>query len=142
MPGAKREKSQHGYLPTVVDRTLALTRRCAHPMFMGCPRVAQRDAAPSQEACCDLRYARATAMSTSGPSSRSTSPKCRVADYTRVRIQPLRVLLRPMPMLSVHLFNFANRSAGMELAGVTGSRYPTPRSAVSLPPAARNSAAD
>src|SRR6266487_1620678 len=47
MPGAKREKSQHGYLPTVVDRTLVLTRRCAHPMFMGCPRVAQRDAAPS-----------------------------------------------------------------------------------------------
>src|SRR5437667_3164411 len=47
MRDAKREKSQHGYLPTVVDRTLALTRRCAHPMFMGCPRVAQRDAAPS-----------------------------------------------------------------------------------------------
>src|SRR5437867_10492266 len=47
MRDATREKSQHGCLPTVVDRTLALTRRCAHPMFMGCPRVAQRDAAPS-----------------------------------------------------------------------------------------------
>src|SRR5206468_3926356 len=109
MRDATREKSQHGCLPTVVDRTLALTRRCAHPMFMGCLASLNGMPLPPQEACCDLRYARATAMSTSGPSSRSTSPKCRVADYTRVRIQPLRVLLRPMPMLSVHLFNFANR---------------------------------
>jgi len=37
---------------------------------MGCPRVAQRDAAPSQEACCDLRYAGITAMSTSGAPGR------------------------------------------------------------------------
>src|SRR6266705_6281851 len=44
MPDAKREKSQHGYTPTVVDLSLALTRRCAHPMFMGCALRAQRDA--------------------------------------------------------------------------------------------------
>jgi len=49
------------------------------------------------------------------------APMRRVADYARVRIQPLRVLLRPRPRSSAHLFNFANRSSGTRLAGVTGS---------------------
>jgi len=58
---------------------------------------------PPQETCCDLRYARATAMSTSGPSSRSTSPKCRVADYTRVRIRwrTLRAGVAGAPRIAV-----------------------------------------
>src|SRR5207245_5116493 len=56
----------------------------------------------------------------SAPALYPTAPMRRVADYARVRIQPLRVLLRPKPMLSAHLFNFAKRSSGTRLAGVTG----------------------
>src|SRR6266700_2123701 len=55
------------------------------------------------------------------PALYPTAPVRRIADYARVRIQPLRVLLRPKPMLSAHLFNFANRSSGTRLAGVTGT---------------------
>ena len=54
------------------------------------------------------------------PALYPTAPVRRIADYARVRIQPLRVLLRPKPMLSAHLFNFAKRSSGTRLAGVTG----------------------
>src|SRR6266498_6937 len=57
----------------------------------------------------------------SAPTLYPTAPMRRVADYTRVRIQPLRVLLRPKPMLSAHLFNFAKRSSGIRAAGTTGS---------------------
>src|SRR6266446_1865604 len=128
MRDAKREKSQHGYLPTVVDRTLALTRRCAHPMFMGCPRVAQRDAAPSPGSLLrltlrphyrDVNVWAFIAQHVPEMNDRVARPRPR-RDYTRVRIQPLRVLLRPKPKLSAHLFNFANRSSGISAAGITG----------------------
>ena len=41
--------------------------------------------------------------------------------YTRVRIHPNRVLLRPAPMSSSHCFALAKRSCGMRLADTTGS---------------------
>jgi len=50
----------------------------------------------------------------------SAQPSPRSHTYTRVRIHPKRILLRPSRMSSADLFNIANRSLGRRLAGMTG----------------------